>query len=281
MHDDHTRPRLQDLQRGGFRRGAHQTLHHPRQPAPPGLALLEERLVRPALRAGREIVQRHDRRSRRAPPVDEQAAALRQHTTGDDLRQVEAPGVEDDRAGHRIKDEQQARTLRFHEERPIDHFHAVGRQAAELGLLPRHLAALDIDGGEPGVGRDQERARRRDLLPADVPLQLERPHRGRAGRSGRNGPSRARRADRGEKQEQLERATSKHGGHGDPPVDDVVTAAVERKGPGLTLSLPKTCWTAYASGGPGVHAPNRVNEESRRRRPIPHQPNVVRSHDPW
>src|SRR2546426_3479505 len=52
----------------------------------------------------------HDRRppSRRAPPVDEQGAALRQHAAGDDLRQVQAPGVEHDRAGHRVKDQQRS-----------------------------------------------------------------------------------------------------------------------------------------------------------------------------
>src|SRR2546430_15475348 len=62
-------------------------------------------------------------------------------------------------------------------------------QPAKLGLLPHGLAALDIDSCERGVGRDEERARRRNLLPADVPFRLQGPRRGPARRRRRRGLS--------------------------------------------------------------------------------------------
>ena len=121
--------------------------------------------------------------------MDEKGAALRQNAAGNDLRQVQAMGIEDHRASHRVKNHQQARARRFHEERALDHADAVSRQSAELGLLPHDLAALGIDSRERGVRRDEESAHRRELLPADVSLHLECPCRGRTRRGGRNGLS--------------------------------------------------------------------------------------------
>ena len=77
--------------------------------------------------------------------MDEKAAALRQNAAGNDLRQVQSVGIEDDGTGHRVKNHQQARARRFHEERALDHVDAVGRQPAEFRLLPHDLATLDID----------------------------------------------------------------------------------------------------------------------------------------
>src|SRR2546430_4727401 len=127
-----------------------------------------------------EVVQRHHGRASRPPPVYEQRPALRQHPTGDDLREAQAPGIEHHSAGDRIEHDEQAGARGFHEQGALDHADAVGRQPAQLGFLPRDLTALDVDPGELRVGRDEERSRRRDLLPADVPLRLDGPRRGRA-----------------------------------------------------------------------------------------------------
>jgi hypothetical protein len=77
--------------------------------------------------------------------MDEKGAALRQNAAGNYSRQVKAPGIENYRASHRVKNLKQARARRFHEERAFDDVDAVGRQPAEFRLLPRDLAALDID----------------------------------------------------------------------------------------------------------------------------------------
>src|SRR2546426_591572 len=88
---------------------------------------------------------------------------------------------------------------------PFYYADAVGGQPAELGLLPRAHAALDVHARERVVGRDEERTRGSDLLPADVPLQLERPRGGRArgggGAGGYSGLSVARRVEREDQRE--------------------------------------------------------------------------------
>src|SRR5438128_2975869 len=223
MDHDHVGPRLQDLERGRLGRRAYQALHQASEPLLLGVGLLEQRWVRPPLLARLEIVERDDRSPRpRGPPVDEQRAALWQHAARDDLPQARSPRIEDGRAGHRVEDQQQARPRRFHEERPLDYADAVGRQPAELGLLPRDHAALDVHARERLVGRDEERTRGSDLLPADVPLQLERPRGGRArgggGAGGYSGLSVGRRVERDDQRERQKWATS---GHGDPDVPPV------------------------------------------------------------
>src|SRR5439155_10419358 len=50
----------------------------------------------------------------------------------------------------------------------------------QLGLLPGDLAPLDVDAGEGPVGRDEERAGGRDLLPADIAAQADGPCRSSA-----------------------------------------------------------------------------------------------------
>src|SRR5207245_5135229 len=95
-----------------------------------------------------------------------------------------------------------------------------GRQPAELRLFPGDLAALDIDTRERAVGRDQQHARGRDLLPADVSFHPERPRRGRAGGGGGGGGrtslSVGGRGDGDDQRERQERASG-HGDHCDPP----------------------------------------------------------------
>ena len=216
---DHVWTRLQNSQLDPAGHGACQALHQATQPPFRRPALLEQPFVRPPLVARHQIVQRDHRRPGGAPPVDEQGAALGQDAAGDDLREAQAPGIEDDGAGHWVKDQQQARARCFHEKRAFDHANAVGRQPAELGPLPGDLAAVDIYARERCVGRDEERARRRDLLPADVPPQPERPRCGRTGRGGRSGLSMGRGADCDDQRERQERATSGDGGHDDPLVN--------------------------------------------------------------
>src|SRR5439155_7494206 len=114
---------------------------------------------------------------------------------------------------------EQARARRLDEQGAFDHADAVGGQPAELGLLPGDLAALDVDACELGVGRDEQRARRCHLLPADVPLQLERPRRGGTRTSRRGGLGVSGRVAEDDQRGQEQRTTNGHGGHSDLPVD--------------------------------------------------------------
>src|SRR6266581_846986 len=144
---------------------------------------------------------------------------------------------------------------RLYEQGPFDQADAVGRQPAEVGLFPHDLTTIDIDSGERRIGRDEQRARRRHLLPAHVARQLERPCRGGAGRTGggargsRGGLREGGRVDRDDERRDDKRARCEPDGHGDPPVDGGGRAAhishhrsPERKGgphSGLSALAPK------------------------------------------
>ncbi len=119
--------------------------------------------------------------------MHQQRAGLWQNATGDDIRQSQASGIEHHGAGHWIKDQKQAGSSRLHEDGALDNPDAVRRQAAQLGLLPNDLSPIDIDAGEGVVGGDKQRSCGRNLLPPEVLLQLQGPHRVRLARRGRDG----------------------------------------------------------------------------------------------
>ena len=159
-------------------------MHEPAQAAAFRFGLLKKRLTHPPLRPGDEIIERDDRRPALALAVHEQRPRLWQHASRHHFRQGQAPGVEEDRAGDRIEDEQETRARRLHEQRPFYHPHAVGRQSTELGLLPDDLTAFDVDGSQRAIGRHEEWPGRCDLLPTDVAAESRGPYRSGSGRSG-------------------------------------------------------------------------------------------------
>ena len=188
MHDDDLWPGLEHFQCGRCRGHAHKALHQSAEAAALRFGLLEERFAHPALIAGLEVVQRHDRRTRGALAVHQQRTRLRQHAPRHDSRQTQEPRVEQRRARDRIENDRQSWLRRFHEERALHHMDAVDREAAQLRFLPGDLTALDVDAGEGPVARDQEGARGGDLLPPNFAVEVKRPGRDRAGRlSGQRG----------------------------------------------------------------------------------------------
>jgi hypothetical protein len=84
--------------------------------------------------------------------VDEDRTTLWQNATGDDFREAQLPGVEDGCAGDWVEDQQQSVPGCLHEDRSVYGPNAVDRYAAELGLFPDNLAALDVDAHQRALG---------------------------------------------------------------------------------------------------------------------------------
>ena len=100
---------------------------------------------------------------------------MRQDPARHDLREIELARVEEHSARDGIEDQREPGLGGFHQQRALDHADAIDGEAAELGFLPRDLAALDVDARERRIRRDEQRAGGGDLLPAQIAGEMQRP----------------------------------------------------------------------------------------------------------